>query len=121
MNADYYYHAQLPFAVVFERGGEWFQRNIALIPSEKRPLQCPAAALLTAVPDGVAAKYRALDEPKLLGVTEAAQVANVTPNSIRRAIQSGALRGEKVGSGYVIAEFELHAWIERRRRKYSNS
>jgi excisionase family DNA binding protein len=53
---------------------------------------------------------------RLVTTAEAARLLGVTPSSIRRAVEAGRLRGQKMGNTWLIEESSLFGWRPRHKR-----
>jgi len=49
---------------------------------------------------------------QLLSPPQAAEIANVHDDTVRRAIEFGLLKAQKVGRTWAIRRADLQAWIE---------
>ncbi len=57
----------------------------------------------------------ATKKDKLLSVTEASEQAAISRQRILQVIESGDLKAEKVGNGYVILQSDFETWNSSRR------
>src|SRR5262245_30448838 len=52
---------------------------------------------------------------EILSVTEAAELAGVTPGRLRQLIEDGRLRGKKIGNSWAILARDVETFIGRKR------